>query len=165
MGRKPLPDNVKKMAGTFQKCRERKAPTAEPITAVDRVIRHPAARILNTTRQIQILRDKAEWLVKLGILEDVDIDALVDYTVIRSLYEDALNSAESYALVIPIAGKDGQPAGFNENPYIRLALKYQKELSRIGSEFGFTPVARLKLPPPEQKLTGLDLLRESLKQK
>lgn len=158
MGRKPLPNEVKKMHGETRQSRLRPTLKAEPVTAIDKVLKHPAAQILNTSRQVEILREKAEWLISLEILEAVDIDALVDYAVIRSLWEDALESARQYPLTMPITGKDGGVVGFNENPYIRQALKYQKELSRMGSEFGFTPIARQKLPEKKQSLTGIEIL-------
>lgn len=160
-GRKPIPDEIKKQRGTDQPCRMRPVIKGQIVTDIDVVMSNPSVAVLANDRQRQIFVEKVTYLIALKMMEEVYINALVDYAILREKYEDALEKLNQMGgEFIKQYDDTGKMCGFIENPYIKLALRYLDKINKIGSEFGFTPVARMKLPAPGVKESPLDQIRK-----
>lgn len=161
MGRKPIPNEMKKLRGTDQPCRMRPTIKGVIITDAESVMLHPSVMLLSNDRQKQIFVEKVGQLVALKMMEEMYVDALVQYAVYYDLWEQAVISMRDLGQSFLTRRNDaGKIIGHIENPYIRLAMKYRDIVNSIGSEFGFTPVSRMKLPTPGVKESPLEQIRK-----
>ncbi len=160
-GRKPVPDEIKKARGTDQPCRMHPTIKGELVTDITIVLSNQSVAALSNDRQKQIFVERVNYLMSLKMMEMAYIDQLVDYAVFRDKYEDALIKLDQMGGDFVKRYDDaGKVCGFVENPYIKLAIKYREIVNRIGSEFGFTPVSRMKLPTPGVKESPLEQIRK-----
>lgn len=147
MGRKQLPNEVKKLRGTDQPCRIKPTIKGEIITDISSIMNHPSVLLLTNDRQKQIFVEKANQLVSLKIMEEMYVDSLVQYAIYYDLWEQAvINMNEHGQQVISRVDSKGKVIGYIENPYIPIVIKYTTIIRSIGSDLGFTPVDRMKLP-------------------
>lgn len=161
MGRKPIPDIIKKNRGTDQPCRLRGVVKGEIVTDIRNVLVNPSVALLATERQKQIFIEKVNYMIALNLMEDVFIDSLVDYAIYREKFEECVVKVQEMGQpFLTRRNEAGKIIGHIENPYIRLAMKYRDIVNSIGSEFGFTPVSRMKLPTSEVKESPLEQIRK-----
>lgn len=89
-------------------------------------------------------------LERLGLLTNLDINALAAYCVAYSRYVEATQELEGEPLTVVQTNKNGITARV-ENPLIKIQLKYSDEMKRLSNEMGLTISARLRLTPPKKE--------------
>ena len=151
-GRKPIPNELKKLRGTDQPVRMRDELSVEPITTP--FVSVPKDIPLKTKRAKQIFLGKANQLIALRVLTAFDIESL-------SLYAETLDTA--YTCMEELSKKDAvefqsyldknENLKYAPNPYRKLLHECIELANKIGSDFGFTPVSRQRIgtQPVEKK--------------
>lgn len=158
-GRKALPDAVKVLRGTDQPCRmSGTVDNAKKITDIKKITSTSRLKLLPTKRAKEIFKTKANQLITLGVLTELDIEHLAVYAnsldVLFSCMEGMREPAtERYS-------KEGELIGYVPRPEIAMYKQMVEHVNRIGAEFGFTPVSRQKLNQvaPEEKNPFQDLI-------
>lgn len=159
-GRKPLPDAVKVMRGTDQPCRLSGGDDGvERITDIRQITSAARLKLLPTKRAKDIFKQKANQLIALRILTELDLEHLAVYANSLDVLFSCLEGMRLPAK--PKYGRDGQLIGYVPRPEIALYRQMVDQVNRIGAEFGFTPVSRQRInqQPPEER----DELDELLK--
>lgn len=150
-GRKPLPDAVKVIRGTDQKCRLAGDDGIEKITCFDQVTAVCRSKYLPTARSRRIFKEKANQLIALRVLTELDLEHLAVYANSLDVLFSCLDGMRQPAK--PRRDKDGNLVGYIQPPELTLYRQMVDQVNRIGAEFGFTPVSRqrIRLGPPEEK--------------
>lgn len=160
-GRKPIPDQLKALRGTDQPCRmSGKVDTVDRISDIREITSTKKMKLLPTKRAREIFKSKANQLIGLGILTELDIEHLAVYA--NSL--DVLFSCMEGMRKPPVERKDkaGRLLGYVAPPEIAMYKQMVDHVNRIGAEFGFTPMSRQRInaePPGEEDELG-DLIKD-----
>ena len=159
-GRKPIPNELKKLRGTDQPVRMREELSVEPITTP--IAKLPKDSPLKTKRSKEIFIAKANQLIALRVLTAFDIESL-------SLYANTLDTAYTCMEELnkrganeftKVTDKNGM-IKFVPNPYRKLLHESIELANKIGGEFGFTPVSRQRIATqPVEKDELEDFLSE-----
>lgn len=85
----------------------------------------------------------------LGLLRAVDAELLLQWVRARALYDEASEKLRGSAMLIKTP--NGMPA---QSPFLAIINRQSELMRKIGSELGFSPVARTRLgvsddEPPE----------------
>ena len=158
-GRPKLLDEVKVLRGTDQPCRmSGNVDKADKISDISQITSTANLKILPTKRSKDIFKQKANQLIALGVLTELDIEHLALYAYsldfVFTCMKEITNNIEKGARML-----DGVSA-----KEITLMHKSMDYVNRIGAEFGFTPMSRQKIntAPPEEK-NELEELINSIK--
>lgn len=150
-GRKPLPDAIKVMRGTDQPCRMSGDDGIEKIDDIKQITSCSRLKLLPTKRSKEIFKTKANQLISLRVLTELDLEHLAVYAnsldVLFSCLEGMREPPkEKY-------NKYGDLIGYIPPPEINLYKQMVEHVNKIGAEFGFTPVSRQRLnqEPPQEK--------------
>lgn len=153
-GRKPIPDSLKVLRGTDQKTRMRGSLEVPALNDITGIVDVKKFTVLKSKRAKDIFIDKANQLIKLKLLTEMDIEQLVIYassldilfTCMKEMKKDLFK--EIYA-----EDKEGNIflKGMVPNPYIKLYREMIEITNKIGSDFGFSPVSRMKLKAEKEK--------------
>lgn len=153
-GRKPISNAVRKLHGTERADRMRKELIVPILGTVD--VRKIKA--LHTKRSREIFTVKANQLITQGILTEMDTEALVIYAnSLDMLFECVENLKEGkFKTVVSDKGISYVP-----NPYLKLYKEMVEIVNKVGADFGFNPVSRLRIQAPAKEDDPLaDLLKE-----
>lgn len=148
MGRAPLPSKVKQLRGTTRKCREvvvDSAPTVQSLVDV-KVPTHL------TGEAKKIYAEKVQQLFAMGYLEEIDVDALTLYAweyaelikCQRQLQKDGYTIEEETKMGVTL----------KTHPLQKVVMQKLAAVNALGSQFGWSPVSRLRLraiAAPEEK--------------
>lgn len=142
-GRKPLPDAIKVMRGTDQPCRMSGEDGIEKIEDIKQITSCSRLKLLPTKRSKEIFKTKANQLISLRVLTELDLEHLAVYAnsldVLFSCLEGMREPVkEKY-------NKDGLLIGYIPPPEINLYKQMVEHVNKIGAEFGFTPVSRQRI--------------------
>lgn len=150
-GRKPLPDAVKVMRGTDQPCRMAGDDGVEKLTDIRQITSAARLKLLPTKRAKDIFKTKANQLIALRVLTELDLEHLAVYANSLDVLFSCLEGMRRPA--VPKYDKDGNLTGYVAPPEVALYRQMVDNVNRIGAEFGFTPVSRQRInqPPPEEK--------------
>ena len=160
-GRKSLPNEIKKLRGTNQPCRTKETIDVPKIGDISQVINVSKLKVLKTKRSKQIFKEKANQLITLQILTEIDFEQLAIYAHSLDTLFDCIDNIASSGKFSEVHDENGRILRFIQNPYLKLYQDMVQICSKIGSEFGFSPVSRMKLhTKPEEK----DPLQELMKQ-
>lgn len=151
-GRKVTPDAVKVLRGTDQPCRmSGSVDKADKVTDIKRILSTSRLKLLPTKRAKEIFKTKANQLIALGVLTELDIEHLAVYansldvlfTCMEGMREPAKEKHD----------KDGNLTGYITPPETKMYKQMVDDVNRIGAEFGFTPISRQKINQtlPEEK--------------
>lgn len=161
-GRKPIPDELKKLRGTDQPGRlSGTVDNVDRITDIKMITSTSRLKLLPTKRAKDIFKQKANQLIGLGILTVLDIEHLAIYAnsldVLFTCMESMRNApTEKY-------NKDGELIGYVPDPSISMYKQMVEHVNRIGAEFGFTPMSRQKINQTEkEEKNPFELLRDSI---
>ncbi|RHJ76232.1 P27 family phage terminase small subunit [Parabacteroides sp. AM08-6] len=143
-GRKATPDAIKILRGTDQPCRMSGCvDNADKITDVKRILSTSRLKLLPTKRAKEIFKTKANQLIALGVLTELDIEHLAVYAnsldVLFTCMEGMRKPAE------PKYDKNLQLTGYITRPETKMYKQMVDDVNRIGAEFGFTPVSRQRI--------------------
>ena len=145
-GRKPLPDAVKVMRGTDQPCRMSGDDGVDKIGNVRQIMSCSRMKLLPTKRAKEIFKTKANQLIGLQVLTELDLEHLAVYANSLDVLFSCLEGMRKPAL--QRFDKDGKLVGYIAPPEIALYKQMVEQVNRIGAEFGFTPVSRQRISQP-----------------
>lgn len=138
MGRPPLPDKVKEKRGTLRKSRQRESIDTPAVTLLD--VKAPA-HLKGESKKIY------ERLVRqcfaMNILAEIDVDALAIYAFEYAELITLQQQLKREGYTIEQETKSGTVTV--ANPLDRIVTKKIATVNAIGSQFGWSPVSRLKL--------------------
>lgn len=160
-GRKPLPNELKKLRGTDQPCRLKDSIEAPAVNDISKIVNTSKLKVLKTKRSKQIFKEKANQLIQLQILSDIDFEQLAIYSNSLDLLFHCIEQISESGHFIEVYNEFGKIEKYIPNPYLKLYQDMVQICNKIGSEFGFTPVSRMKL---HTKTVGKDPLEELMKQ-
>ncbi len=170
-GRKPLPEELKVLRGTARRDRKRESSKGIPVDKWSSISSTRGIKILQSARAKAIFKAKCNQLILLGILSEADLDQLSFYAYnldkLYSLMGDLREESDMITLYKVIYRGDGEtekiPTKTIINPKWKLYFSLIDTINKVGSEFGFTPVARQKLKLPEEpKLNPIEELKRQL---
>ena len=108
-GRKPIPDQLKALRGTDQPCRmSGKVDTVDRISDIREITSTKKMKLLPTKRAREIFKSKANQLIGLGILTELDIEHLAVYANSLDVLFSCMEGDEEAA---GRAKGQGRPAG------------------------------------------------------
>ncbi len=161
-GRKAIPNEIKVLKGTDQPCRMRsEILNVDKIKCFDEIKSASQLKGLPTKRAKTIFKTKANQLIALGVLTELDLELLAVYAnsldILFSCMEGMRLPAE------PKYNKIGALIGYVERPEIGMYRQMVDQVNKIGSDFGFTPISRQRInaPAPEER-TLYDELKDML---
>lgn len=137
-GRPPTPNALKRLRGTDQPVRMRDESQIEILTKV------ATPKVLTTTRAKKIFKDKAAQLIFRKMLTVHDIEQLTTYAYSLDILFTCMKELE-VGIFKPLKDDKGRIYKYIENPYLALYRQMVEITSKIGADFGFTPVSRMKL--------------------
>ena len=159
-GRKPLPDAVKIMRGTDQPCRlSGQTDGVERIADIRQITSTQRMKLLPTKRAKDIFKQKANQLIALRVLTELDLEHLAVYANSLDVLFSCMDRMREPA--IPKYDKEGNLTGYVAPPEVALYRQMVDQVNRIGAEFGFTPVSRQRInqQPPDETDELDELLR------
>jgi P27 family predicted phage terminase small subunit len=142
-GRRPKPTAIKEMEGNPGK---RALNKSEPKPG--RLTRAPVCpQFLKGLARAQ-WNKMAPQLARLGVLTNIDLDALARYCALYKRWREA--EAEVARLGVIIKTTNGNLV---QNPYLNVANRSNEQLNSLAAEFGLTPSSRSKVhaEPPDEK--------------
>jgi P27 family predicted phage terminase small subunit len=148
-GRRPKPTAIKEMEGNPGK---RPLNKSEPKPG--RLTRVPACPdFLKGLARTQ-WKKMAPQLMKLGVLTNIDLDALARYCSIYKRWREAEIKVAELGTVIRTSN-----GNLVQNPYLAVVNRMNEQLNSLAAEFGLTPSSRSKVhaePPDEKDQKGLE---------
>lgn len=158
-GRKALPDNVKKIRGTNQKCRMSGSISVEG-TSIKEISSTKNLKILRTKRAKDIFKTKANQLIAQNILTEFDLEQLGIYAVALDKCYECIEQMDT--LVTTEISSSGTKLVVS--PYVKMFKDMTTIVNQIGSAYGFTPVDRqkLKAEAPTQEDDLARFMKENL---
>jgi P27 family predicted phage terminase small subunit len=157
-GRKPLPTAVKELNGNPGK---RPLNRSEPRPGRPRRVPPPPDHLKGLARRKW--QKMAAQLHKIGVLTEIDQDALARYCVTYQRWREAeAKIAREGEVVLTVNGNQIQ------NPYLAIANRCMAQLNTLGAEFGLTPSSRAKVhaePPPDESALEKKLFGKNVKVK
>lgn len=145
-GRPKILDEVKKLRGTDQPCRMAgENMEADKISNISEITSTAKLKMLPTKRSKDIFKRKANQLIALGVLTELDIEQLALYAYsldfVFSSFEEIRKSTSEGGRIFDRINK-------SEMSMLYKAMDY---VNRIGAEFGFTPMSRQKISISRQE--------------
>ncbi len=139
-----ITNQQKKLRGTDQPCRMSEQVEVNAMTQI------PKVRLKGTAKKV--FEYTATYLLHNQLLDVVGIDLLVAYSREMALYHDMMREVEKEGFTIEIETKNGTSTVIN--PKRKVAESALANAKSIASEYGFTPVSRMRvagLITPKQK--------------
>ena len=141
-GRPKKPDEVKKIQGTFQKCRE-----------VNEVKFEIAKIPLEFERDYKsIMELTVKQLREIGIVANVDMGLVEGYAKALERYFNADEILRTKGMI------QDSPSGPKPSVWFDIAERSLKQATQIGQLFGITPSARARIPQQQQPASKLESL-------
>ncbi len=142
-GRKPSPDALKVAHGTDQPCRMSGDDGVPKLTDVDQIMSVSKSKLLPTKRSREIFKKKANQLIGMRVLTELDLEHLAVYAnsldVLFSCLEGMRRPVQERY------DKHGNLVGYIQPPELSIYKQMVDHVNRIGGEFGFTPVSRQRI--------------------
>lgn len=138
MGRTKLPDNVKMMRGTDQPCRM----NGDESFSLAQSYEIPA--YLDPSAK-KIYTSMAERLIAQRLLTIMDFEQLSAYAINYARCIKAEKMIKKEGEVILIKDEDGNYLRQERNVWLKIQDDCIKAMNTIGTQFGFTPLSRVKL--------------------
>lgn len=138
-GRPRKPDAVKQMQGTLQPCRASSSISA----LVPLEDAKPPAWLSATAKKL--FKEKARQLITIGVLTQLDVDALAMYAHSYAEAINAVKELEENGRMATTFNDEGVIIGFTPNPFYRIFNDSMKIVNQIGSQFGFSPSSRASI--------------------
>lgn len=134
-GRKKTTNEQKILRGTDQPCR------MTPQTVSNGMSEIPKVKLKGSAKKI--FEYTACELINKGLMEIVSLDLLVAYAREMSIYHDLMREVEKEGFTIEVETKNGTTTIVN--PKRKVAESALNNAKSIASEFGFTPVSRMRV--------------------
>ena len=153
-GRRPVPDSLKMIRGTFRKDRVNKN---SPNPAL--VCPKPSKSLNDKERKVW--NELAPMLYDVGVLTEMDVVALTLLCRDIAMYQDCVSIVKKEGRVIEMVGSQGQIVR-KVNPCYTIQRQLTNDVLQKLREFGMTPASRVKTvvdKKPKEK-SKLEELRE-----
>jgi P27 family predicted phage terminase small subunit len=145
-GRKPVPTALKIARGNPGQ-RKISDDEPEPSRAIDLAVPEILAGDPDASAE---WTSKAPLLHKLGLLTEVDLDALILYCATFARWKAAARKLQANGLIVtPRRGRTRLLPIVN--PYLAISMAAQKECRALLIEFGLTPVSRSRVHVPKKQ--------------
>jgi P27 family predicted phage terminase small subunit len=171
-GRKPLPDEVKELRGTLEERRARGKTPGIPIQELHKVVSVRGIRVLQSDRSKQIFKQKCNQLIGLKLLTEIDYDNISIYAnnldklylLMKDLKEEG-DTITLYKVIHKLNGETEQiPLKCVMNPKWKIYFSLIATIDKIGSNYGFSPVSRLRFGTIKDDPDPVDPFAELKKQ-
>lgn len=150
-GRNKTPDALKRLRGTDQRCRlSGDDSMTDALSSLSEA--KPPAWL--TTVGKKIYREKAQQLISIGVLTELDLGLLAMYANSYSLAVDAIVQIGKQGKAATVKNDEGQVVSFLLNPYLKIYTDNIKIINTIGSQFGFSPSSRASIMALAAKREG-----------
>ena len=152
-GRKPISNQMKILKGTDQPCRMRDE------VSVNKILKMPPPPKWLSKSAKKLYRTKAQFLITAEILSEVDVEMFVTFCFEYGRYLDTAEKLAEVSHAAILTEKQQQL-------YNRLTKVNRDSFERakyLASEFGFTPVSRMKFTIPETETDPLQNLLNQFK--
>jgi len=159
-GRKSIPDTIKRLRGTDQPCRLSGEVNTDPIEDIVEIVNSGQLRVLKTKRAKDIFKEKANQLIQLKVLTKMDFEQLAIYAHNVDMMFTCMAELKKGKFK-EIHDEEGNIIRYVENPYLKLYKDLIPLINKMASEFGFSPVSRMKF---NHKSDEADPLQALLKQ-
>ena len=149
-GRPTKPAELKNLQGTSRK--DRQISSLE-VMKFDDITQLKAIRVdgLHSAKSKQIFNATANILITNRMLAPQDIDKLIIYANAMALVKTCSKEIKG-KIFTETHDKEGNINGYTQNPHIKLFKEMSEIVDKIGSEFGFDPLSRMKIKStPEEK--------------
>ena len=147
-GRPKTLDEVKVMRGTDQPCRmSSKTDIAEKITDIRQITSTAKMKLLPTKRSKDIFKQKANQLIALGVMTELDVEQLALYAYSLDFVFTCMGEIRKNVT------KDDRTLDVISSKEVNLMFKAMDYVNRIGADFGFTPMSRQKINHEKKKET------------
>ena len=135
-----------------------KTNVVDKITDIKQITSCSKLKMLPTKRAKDIFKQKANQLIALNVLTELDLEQLAVYANSLDLVFDCLEGMREPA--IPKYDKEGNLTGYVAPPELALYRQMVEIVNKIGSDFGFSPISRQRINtgPMEKEETIEDLL-------
>lgn len=140
-GRKRIPDEIKRLKGTAQKCRLAK--TDAQVEAVGAMVTPPKVPMWLDKQARKIFATKASQLSLIGVLTPLDLELLSAYAAAMSLVVQASAEIQAGGMLVTSNTKTGTIT--IANPVIKIMKDNIKVINQIGAQFGFSPSSRASI--------------------
>lgn len=142
-GRKPIPSQLKKLRGTDQPCRTKNELEPEVVENVDSIKSAKQLTLLKTRRAKDIFKQKANQLLNLKILTELDYEQLAIYANSLDMLFTCIAELKK-GHYEEIHDEHGNLLRYVENPYLKLYKDMTTLCNKMAGDFGFTPISRIK---------------------
>ena len=141
-GRPNKPNELKSLQGTDRK--DRHVESLEVIK-FENITQLKAISIkgLETAMAKKIFNERSSQLIANKMLAPQDIDQLIIYANAMAMVITCSKEIKGKVFT-ETHDKNGNPVGYAQNPHIKLFKEMSEIVTRIGSEFGFSPLSRMK---------------------
>jgi len=143
-GRKPKPDALKELAGTYRADRSNPdQPTLTPLEALPRCPTNIKGEARKAWSKV------GKLLLGMGVLTVADLHALEAYCTVYARWQDAEANLVTYGVMFT---REGQ---LFPSPYLRIAEDSLKQLRAWMLEFGITPSSRSRVNAEKKRASEL----------
>ena len=143
-GPRPLPKLLKELKGTYREDQDNlNAPEPPILKRAPKCPDHLTGEARKTWNRL------GKQLQTMGLLSNVDLDALEGYCVVSERWREAEEKLRQYGMML---SKDGM---LFPSPYLKVAEESLKQLKSWMIEFGITPASRSRVSvekKPETKV-------------
>lgn len=140
MGRYKLPKEVKELRGTKRKSRENESGAwleqASSNVTVPADLKGDAAKIY---------KERVAMLYAMRLLQPIDIDALRLYSCAMASAIKLQREIDKEGFTVIEKDEDGQLCKVSINPLVKVLKDMINTANTIGSQFGWSPVSRMRL--------------------
>jgi len=144
-GRKPLPQEIKRLRGTDQPCRER--PTSvigEPVRLEDIGSKCQVSGLKSSTpRAREIYWATCRKVAAQGMLDPTFCAQILFYAIEYDIVLRCEEDIKKKGMYVEVEGKRG--TFLVQNPSVKQLHAAMEKVLKIGSNFGFSPVDRQRL--------------------
>ena len=145
MGRTKLPDEVKGLKGTLQRCR-----MEAPSVKGERLTSYEQCKGLPGTGRLKwwgrwMYKFRCEEMIALRLLEPRHIPEIIMYCQLYDLYNESLDKIGKEGLIVTKYSSDGMPIGSDRNSAFPTMLKTLEQMRAISAHYGWTPVDAQKI--------------------
>lgn len=151
-GRKPTPDAIKKMRGTDQPCRMNDN-NIDTLQNSDLITNASQLKVLRNKRSKEIFKEKANQLMKLQMLTELDLEQLAIYANNLDMLFKCIKEIKKGEFR-EIHDENGYLLRYIENPYLKLYKDLVVSTNKMAADFGFNPVSRNKFTIEKPQATN-----------
>lgn len=138
-----MSDAMKVARGTDQPCRMSGDDGVPKLTDVGQIMSVSKSKLLPTKRSREIFKKKANQLIGMRVLTELDLEHLAVYANSLDVLFSCLDGMRR-----PVQeryDKHGNLVGYIQPPELGIYKQMVDHVNRIGGEFGFTPVSRQRI--------------------